>query len=195
MEELNEKYWSKRYEQGQTGWDIGYASTPIKEYVDQLSNKDLKILIPGCGNGHEAAYLWEQGFKNVHVVDLSALPLDDLKKRCPDFPLEQLIHGDFFDLDEGFDLILEQTFYCALNPELRPNYASKMHDLLREGGQLVGLLFDFPLTSEGPPFGGSEEEYRERFTPEFELRTLAKAHNSIPPRAGKEFFIILKKNS
>ncbi len=193
MEELNEKYWSERYEQGQTGWDIGYPSTPIKAYIDQLTNKELKILIPGCGNGHEAAYLWEQGFKNVHVVDLSAFPLKDLKERCPDFPSEQLIHGDFFDLEMTFDLILEQTFYCALNPELRTQYVSKMHELLEDSGQLVGLLFDFPLTSEGPPFGGSEAEYRERFSPQFELRTLAKAHNSIPPRAGKEFFIILKK--
>jgi len=64
------KYWSKRYEENQTGWDIGYPSTPIKTYVDQLENKDLKILIPGAGNAYEAEYLWQQGFKNVHVLDI-----------------------------------------------------------------------------------------------------------------------------
>ena len=46
--ELNESYWSTRYQQGQIGWDIGDVSTPIKEYIDQLENKELSILIPNC---------------------------------------------------------------------------------------------------------------------------------------------------
>ena len=57
------------------GWDIGYPSTPLKEYIDQLKDKSITILIPGCGNAYEAAYLFERGFKQVTLVDLSALPL------------------------------------------------------------------------------------------------------------------------
>ena len=112
MSENNEEnYWTERYQQQQTGWDIGYPSTPIKTYVEQLKNKQIKILIPGAGNAHEATFLHQNGFKNVHVLDISELPLKDFKKRNPDFPQEHLHHEDFFEHVGQYDLILEQTFF------------------------------------------------------------------------------------
>ena len=47
-----QKYWSNRYEEDRTGWDIGYPSTPLKEYIDQLTDKTISILIPGAGNAY-----------------------------------------------------------------------------------------------------------------------------------------------
>jgi thiopurine S-methyltransferase len=58
---------------------------------------------------------------------------------------------------------------------------------------MAGLLFKFPLTQEGPPFGGSEEEYKNYFEPYFEINTMEEAYNSIAPRKDKELFFILKK--
>ena len=149
---LNKEYWENRYQQFNLGWDIGYASPPLKEYIDQLTDKSIKILIPGAGFGYEAVYLFEQGFNNLTVLDIAAAPLQQLKSRCPDFPEEQLIEADFFETDlSGYDLVLEQTFFCALNPELRPAYVRKMHQILEQGGKIAGLFFDFPLTEKGPP--------------------------------------------
>ena len=156
---LDENYWSNRYQNEQIGWDIGYVSTPIKEYIDQLTDKDLRILIPGGGNSYEAEYLHQQGFKNVFVIDISQAPLANLKQRVPEFPSEQLIHGDFFELDQSFDLIFEQTFLCALSPDLRQHYVHKMAELLQPNGKLVGLLFNDPLFEDHPPFGGNESIY------------------------------------
>ena len=51
--DLGKEYWEKRWKQDETGWDIGYPSTPISSYFDQITNKDARILIPGCGNGWE----------------------------------------------------------------------------------------------------------------------------------------------
>jgi hypothetical protein len=69
-----------------------------------------------------------------------------------------------------------------------------MHSLLSEKGKLFGLLFDFPLTEEGPPFGGSKEEYLNLFSENFTIKTLETAHNSIQPRKARElFFIFLPK--
>ena len=65
---LNEAFWDNKYKSGKTGWDIGSISTPLKKYFDQLTNKELKILIPGGGNSYEAEYLHKLGFKNVYVV-------------------------------------------------------------------------------------------------------------------------------
>ena len=53
--ELNQEFWAKKYVSGETGWDMGMVSPPIKAYIDQLENKDLSILIPGAGNAYEAA--------------------------------------------------------------------------------------------------------------------------------------------
>lgn len=76
---LSKEFWSARYEEETTGWDLGQVSPPLKKYFDQLENKNLRILIPGCGNGYEAEYLFRLGFMNVHVVDLSEHPLNNLK--------------------------------------------------------------------------------------------------------------------
>jgi len=193
--ELDEKYWTERYEAGTTGWDIGNPSTPLKVFVDQLTDKDLKILIPGAGNCYEGEYLWNLGFKNTTIVDISKAPLQRFSERVPDFPREQLIHKDFFLLNEKFDIILEQTFYCALPPALRDNYVSKMHELLVDDGILAGVLFTFPLTEQGPPFGGSLEEYKNRFGNHFFLEVMEECRNSIPPRQGNEAFIKLRKKN
>ena len=109
-----ETFWNDKYKSGATGWDIGHISTPLKVYFDQLTNKDLKILIPGGGNSYEAEYLHNQGFKNVFVADISKVPLQNLQMRLPDFPKEHLLHGDFFDLKGKYDLIVEQTFFAPL---------------------------------------------------------------------------------
>lgn len=190
---LDSNYWNNRYEEGTTGWDLKEISQPLKAYIDQLQEKSSKILIPGGGYSYEAQYLWEQGFHNVYVVDFSQLALAHLKERVPHFPKEQLLQGDFFELEDTFDLILEQTFFCALDPSLRSRYVQHIHHLLKDHGKLVGLLFDFPLTEKGPPYGGSIEEYQEYFTPYFKTHRMETAYNSTGNRAGKELFINLSK--
>ncbi len=189
---LNKDFWENRYETNETGWDVGEITTPLKDYIDQIENKDLKILIPGAGNGYEFDYLISKGFKNVWVVDIAKQPLENLASRNPEFK-NNFIESDFFELDQQFDLIIEQTFFCALDPIIRSNYVDKMHSLLNNEGKLLGLLFDFELTEVGPPFGGCKEEYIELFKEKFNLKVLERAYNSIKPREGRELFFIFEK--
>ena len=190
-----QQYWENRYQAHQTTWDAGGVTTPLRTYIDQLTDRAAKILIPGAGNGYEAEYLFTKGFTQVWVVDIAAAPLQNLATRCPDFPAVHLLHGDFFALDQTFDLILEQTFFCSFEPVHRPAYARTCARLLRPGGGLVGVLFDRPFTHEGPPFGGSREEYHPYFAPYFDFRHWATCYNSIPPRAGRELFMRLSKKA
>lgn len=185
---FDEKFWDNKYKTNKTGWDLGQVSPPLKAYFDQLTNKDLKILIPGGGNSHEAEYLFKKGFTNVHVIDISKLALTNLKKRVPSFPSSNLIHQNFFELKQTFDLVIEQTFFCALNPSLREEYVSKMHSVLNENGKLVGLLFDAKLNEDHPPFGGSKKEYTSLFQNLFAIEILEECCNSIENRRGMELF-------
>lgn len=189
-------YWNDRWQKGETGWDIGSPSAPLRDFIDTIANKNLRILIPGCGNAYEAEYLHSAGFTNVTIIDFAPLAIESFRERVPAFPADHLICGDFFRLDkkEAFDLIIEQTFFCAIDPSMRNDYAKKMHSLLAPGGELAGLLFNDPaLGFENPPYGGSAEDYRRIFEPWFDFLRFSPAENSIQPRAGRELFIQLRK--
>ncbi len=186
---LNETYWDNRYKINDDRWDLGAVSTPIKSYFDQLEDKTLKILIPGGGNSHEAEYAYLNGFTNIFVVDLSKTALDNFKKRVPNFPETQLLHQNFFDLKETFDIIIEQTFFCAINPKLRPNYVLQASKLLSSKGKIVGLLFNAPLNNDKPPFGGNTNEYNKHFTPYFSIDIMEPCYNSVESREDRELFV------
>lgn len=189
MYTFDEQYWTERYQNKETGWDMAEISSPLKAYFDQLTDKNLKILIPGCGNAYEAEYLHQTGFHQVYLADISMTPLTAFSNRVVGFPKEHLLHIDFFELNDSFDLIIEQTFFCALDPAMRLAYVKKMHQLLKPTGKLVGLLFEAPLNDEHPPFGGSKKEYELLFSQYFDLTTFESCYNSIKPRAGRELFI------
>jgi thiopurine S-methyltransferase len=192
---LNSSYWEKRYKENNTGWDIGHVSLPLKNYFDQLQDKSAKILIPGSGNSHEIEYLWKLGFKHIYAADIAKIPLNNLKTRLKDFPESQLLHTDFFKISDTFDIIIEQTFFCALDPSLRKSYVEQMIRLLKPDGKLVGLFFNFPLSESGPPFGGSMVEYSNLFRKEFKIRVLEPSINSIKQRQGNELFFIFEKKT
>ena len=189
---FDEQYWTERYDAGKDGWDLGCISPPIKEYIDQLINKDIKILIPGAGNSHEAEYIHNQGFTNLYVCDISNVPLDNLKERVTTFPINNLIHGNFFEIQDKFDLVLEQTFFCALNPSLRQDYIEQMSKIIKPNGNLIGLLFSIEFDREGPPFGGVINNYKAMFSKKFDIRVITPCTNSIESRMGSELFINMR---
>lgn len=189
-------YWQARYTTpGRDTWSAGRITPPLRAYFDQLAvAPQPRILIPGAGRAYEAEYLYQLDFRHVVVADLAAEPLAELAARVPDFPKENLRQANFFALPpaETFDLLVEQTFFCALPPTLRPAYAQQCARLLRPGGKLVGLLFDTEFAgATEPPFGGSREEYAGYFAPYFEFVHFETAYNSLPARAGRELFICL----
>jgi methyl halide transferase len=190
---LNEAYWTNKYLEKKTGWDVGKASTPIIQYLDQIFHKDIKILIPGAGSAYEARYAFESGFNNVHILDFSPLPIQNFRQSCPGFPEENIFCMDFFEHEGQYDLILEQTFFCALEPQQRTSYAKKMYDLLKPGGKLVGVLFSRNFEFPGPPFGGNKKEYEQYFQRVFDHVYMEDCNNSIEPRSGFELFIKFQK--
>lgn len=191
---LDKDYWDCRYQNNQTGWDVGEATLPLKEYINQLTNKNCSILIPGCGNGYEAEYLLQNGFTNITLIDIAPAAVGALKTKLKKFEDKQLriICGDFFKLNDSFDLIIEQTFFCALQPVLRNDYVNKMFNLLNDKGKLGGVLFNHYF-EVGPPFGGNKTEYQSLFTQKFNIKIMADCYNSIASRAGNELFFIVEK--
>jgi len=88
---FDKSYWEKRWQEQKIGWDIGYVSPAIKDYTEQLTDKSIKILIPGAGNGYEAEYLYKKGFSNVFYMDYAPSSVTTFLKRVPDFPENKIL--------------------------------------------------------------------------------------------------------
>ncbi|MBZ0202682.1 MAG: class I SAM-dependent methyltransferase [Ignavibacteria bacterium] len=188
------EYWQELWTEGRTKWDVGYAAPSITEYIDQLKDKSIKILIPGAGNAYEAEYLLGSGFQNVFVLDIARKPLENLLSRAPTFPKRHLLNEDFFAHTGEYDLIIEHTFFIAIDPEKRAKYAEKIHSLLTHGGKLVGLFIEGETPDgEGPPHLSPREEYRKYFEELFDVKVFETAYNSIKPRARRELFVKFMK--
>ncbi len=191
MTALDRQFWNEKYKNDQTRWDLGEVSPPLKKYIDQLDNRSQSILIPGAGNAYEAAYLLENGFEAVTVIDIAPRLVQKLNSQFQDDNIT-IVEGDFFDHDGNYDLILEQTFFCALPPQKREAYIKKMRDLLNPNGRLCGVLFDRQFDS-GPPFGGSEKEYRKLFEGSLSECKMERCYNSHPARKDSELWINMQK--
>ena len=191
--ENTQSFWENRWQTGQTGWDLGEPSPPIVGFFEkEIQSAAIKlgsaVLIPGCGNAHEAGFLLKKGFSNITLIDISANAVQSLRERFGD--QVTVLEGDFFEMEGQFDLVVEQTFFCAIDPSLRPKYVQKMASLLKPGGRLVGLLFEAEFES-GPPFGGHRDEYRAVFEPYFEIKEMETCATSILPRQGRELWVEL----
>lgn len=188
MDNMDARYWQNRYLQGDTSWDIGGISPAILDYLQALPADTGRILIPGAGKAHEAAWLREHGFPDVWVCDWAEAAITEFLKHCPGFPAEQALCRDFFTLEGPFDLILEQTFVSALPPERWGDWAAHCASILRPGGRVAGLLFASAFEKPGPPFGAVQEVYETIFRPHFAHLAIGPCTRSIPPRMGNELF-------
>ena len=189
QQQLDQSFWNSRWENQQTGWDIGMASPAIATYMEQYPDKKAAILIPGCGNAHEANWLLENGFTHITLIDIAPKAVALLQQRYAKYPEVKVILGDFFEHTGKYDLIIEQTFFCAIDPSLREKYVAQSSALLKPGGKIIGVLFNTAFEKAGPPFGGNTNEYRALFENHFYIKTLENCHNSIKPRSNTEVFI------
>ena len=190
---MDQNFWEKKWQEKQTGWDIGYSSPAIEAYLLQYSDKEASILIPGCGNAYEAEFLWNLGFRNITVLDFAPKAVQILKDKYKNKEGISVICEDFFNHHGQYDLAIEQTFFCAISPSYRNQYAEKMNELVNKNGRIIGLMFNTTFEKDGPPFGGSLSEYRTIFNKYFEIQKMEECYNSIEARTGSELFINFKK--
>lgn len=191
----NQSYWNSKWKDNETGWDTGMPSPAITKYIDQYTHIDATVLIPGCGNAYEAEYLIEKGFSNITLLDISIEAVSRIQEKFKNFPQVRILNQDFFENAEKYDLIIEQTFFCAVSPYKRKDYAAHAASLLKKNGKIAGLLFNKEFEKQGPPFGGSQNDYKSIFNPHFEIKIMEECFNSILPRKSTELFIILNKRN
>jgi len=194
--------WEAQYRKGETPWEKGEPSPPLEDY---LQNHQLpgRVLVPGCGLGHDARLLAARGGAD-EVVGLDIAPWAvERARELAQSERESYVVGDLFDLPGSwrgrFDWICEHTCFCAIDPSQRDDYVRAAHGILREGGGFVGVFFLDPYDEDhpygGPPFGASELEIRERFGTLFEFRSTWAPERTYAGREGREWMALLRKKA
>lgn len=149
------QFWDTRYESKQTPWDFGSVPTALQAYLKKHP-KGGRVLIPGCGVGHEIQAFAAAGYE-VTAIDFSSVAVDAARAKVDAALTEKIIAGDFFQhpfAPASFDLIYERTFLCAIDPSQRTAYRDRVAALLRPGGAYVGYFY-YQKTDpkDGPPHG------------------------------------------
>ena len=184
-------FWESRYRDHTTPWDAGKVPDALRDYTKRIKSGS-RILIPGCGSAYEAGYLAENGF-DVLAIDFSPAAVELAKKNLSRFG-DIVRLADFFEFDYGkpYEVIYERAFLCALPPRMWPQYAPRMAQLLRPGGELAGFFF-FRETEKGPPFGTTPEALHALLDPHFDLVEDRMASDSIPVFQDAEHWQIWRK--
>ncbi len=148
-----ENEWEQLYQQGQTGWDRGEVSPNLSYWIEKQHFPPCRILVPGCGYGHEVLYLAEKGF-DVIAIDIAPSAIDHLNKMLTENQLNAtVIEADFFNWnpDKPVDAIYEQTSLCALAPENWEAYEQCLYRWLKPNGKLLAQFMQ-TNSEAGPPF-------------------------------------------
>ena len=193
------EYWENSYQSGEMGWDLG-KPTPIFDNWIKTQKEPLSICILGAGNGWDALHFAEKGHE-VTAVDFAESAVLNMKMAAAKRVLKlDVLHLDIFDLDKmfthSFDIVLEYTCFCAIDPDKRDNYIRIVNHILNQSGKFVGLLFpiDKELNDDGPPYGVDQDVTIKLFSKYFTLITKKIPTLSIERREGREIFVIFKKN-
>ncbi|CAI2170795.1 4924_t:CDS:2 [Funneliformis geosporum] len=157
--------WDTLYKEEYTPWDFGEISPALKQLIEEkkFPLPDGRGLVPGCGNGYDVFYLSSEG-RHVTGLDLSQISIERTQQKQKELQIPDshvtFQQGDFFGHippKEKYQVVYDYTFLCALSPELRPKWASKITELISSNGILIALMYPIGDHKDGPPFALNPE--------------------------------------
>jgi len=203
-----EGMWNKGLNPGQ-GFDAAKASGAFKSALETrlVDVKDKKCFVPGCGRGYDVFELVQHGALSVTGLEIAPSAItaanDYLQQSGVDPYRGKVIEGDFFDstvTTPEYDVGYDYTFFCALHPSMREDWAKAWARHIKPDGELVTLIF--PVEAEprdsGPPFCVHPDAYSAVLTANGFLNTYLEKipdEKSHAGREGKEWFAKWKRLS
>ncbi|KAL2455528.1 putative thiol methyltransferase 1 [Forsythia ovata] len=141
----NHDGWDKCWEQGLTPWDLGQHTPVLVHLCNSGALPKGRTLIPGCGSGYDvmAIACSERYVVGVDISDIAIKKAKELSSGSPNAEHFTFLKTDFFTWHpaELFDLIFDYTFFCAIEPDLRSIWASKIREFLKPDGELITLIY------------------------------------------------------
>jgi len=193
------EFWEKAYQSADMAWDLGEPTPVFNQWINSERNT-LSICVLGAGNGWDALNFAKKGH-HVTAVDFAFSAIQNMSQMAEILGVElDLLHSNIFDIGKSyhnaFDIVLEYTCYCAIDPRRRIDYVNLVDCILKPEGRLVALFFplDKALNDDGPPFGVNLNSTLNLFSKKFTLYKKETPHLSIERRIGREMFVIFNKN-
>ena len=148
-------FWDTRYRGGVTPWDAAGAPLQLGVWLEHKKS-GLKVLVPGCGTGYEVRLFAQRGH-DVLAIDFSDSAIDAARRELG--PLAHLVQkADFFQFQPAaFDVVYERALLCALPRAMWQQWAARMAELVRPGGELAGFFY-FDDNAKRPPFGAAPNQ-------------------------------------
>lgn len=189
--------WDRLYQENETPWDRGEPAPPLVEYVEKHKLAG-RALVPGCGVGHDARFLAEQGC-SVQAIDISDTALERAQSIHSGDQLSLIFKKENFLSESNglpnshFDLLFEHTCFCAIDPSSQSLYAEAASRALKPGGAFLGIFFTDMQNDDGPPYPSSRHEIQSLFSPYFEIAEIWKPSRSFPGREGEESMYLMRR--
>lgn len=161
---LTRCFWQGLYDEGRTGWDRGAPSPALDRWLGEGMLAPCRILVPGCGRGHEVVALARSGF-DVTAIDYAPAAVAALEAALATSVVgATVVAADLFSFEppEPFGAIYEQTCLCALEPVRRADYERRLWSWLMPGGTLAAAFMQTDAPG-GPPFACPPEAMRTLF--------------------------------
>lgn len=189
--------WEALYNSGDTHWDKGAPAPGLVDFLsDHAALQGEKVLIPGCGRGHDTVP-WVGRGAEVLGLDMAPAAVEQARQRYgiggnPAFGV-----ADFLTTPGGhgsFDWVFEHTLWCAIPPESRQEYVGAVMAAVRPGGHYLAINYMQPTDPVGPPHAVTMAELHERLAPHFELER----HwipRSFPGREGRERMFLWRRRA
>jgi len=187
--------WNLRYRENDTPWDKGAGHPVLQDRLVGFAQTD-RVLVPGCGFGHDVRLLAATGLECVGL-DISSVALQRAEAFA-DIPSASYIRGDFLELPVAlhgsFDVVFEHTMFCAIDPVQRPDYVRAAYLALKPGGRLYGIFYAEPDNDGGgPPFGCTRAELDLLFGGKFRLIEERGGIPTYAEREGRELLRIMER--
>lgn len=186
------EFWEMRYRAAFTPWDAGAVPARLREHV-ALHRPEGRVLVPGCGLGHDVRFLAEAGL-DVQGIDFSRAALDAALPVLGPYA-DRVRLADFFapGIEGPWAMVYERAFLCGLPRRLWADWAARVSQLLAPGALLAGFFY-FGEGTRGPPFPlHGQDELDSLLARDFERIADLDVADSIPVFAGAERWQVWKR--
>ncbi|MGH7353151.1 MAG: methyltransferase domain-containing protein [Candidatus Rokuibacteriota bacterium] len=192
-------FWEDLYAQHGDGWELGGPAPPLVDVLERTPPPRGRVLVPGCGRGHDARLLARRGY-DVVAVDWAAAAVQEARELADrDGVSVEFLRRDLFTLDRdfanAFDGVWEYTCFCAIDPRRRAEYVRTLGRVLRPGGWLLACFFPLRAFTAGPPFEVTRAHVRRCFVPPFRIERAEPPLRSPQGRQGREWLVLARKTA
>jgi thiopurine S-methyltransferase len=191
--------WAERWQSGQIAFHQGVPNTLLVEHHARIAG-DRRVYVPLCGKAVDLVWLRDQGHdvSGAELVPLAIQQLFEEQKLLPTTttrgsfrvhitPRLAILEGDALQVDVdvlgAVDAVYDRAALVALDPPIREAYVESLMRVLRPGGHVLLLTFDYDQSKmAGPPWAVSVDEVHRLFGATCTIELLGSRHEPPGPK-------------